>query len=287
MSWLVLSIVFSTLVVLLFKYFERYNVNTFNSIIVNYAVCFTVGIVLSKHPSVSEVIRAPWFSRALVLGILFITVFNAIGWVAQKISVSVSMVAAKMSVVIPVLFAVFYLGEQLQIIKIAGIVCSLVALYFVVGQKQDQTKKTGVVLLYPLLVFAGSGAIDTLMKYIQVTYFHQSTAESVLIVVFGMAFLSGIIWYGFSREKRNKGFTHRDLLGGIILGVPNYFSMYFLFRALNEPSLGATVVFPVNNIGIVLLSTLLAIALFKEHLTHKGIAGIVLAVISIFIIARF
>lgn len=287
MSWLVLSIVFSTLVVLLFKFFERHQVNMFNGIIVNYAVCFGVGISFSTHLSASTMLHSPWFGWALVLGVLFITVFNAIGWVAQKISVSVSMVAAKMSVVIPVLFAVFYLGEQLHSIKIAGIVCSLVALYFVVGQGQEQTKKTGVVLLYPLWVFAGSGAIDTLMKYIQVTYLNQSTPESVLTIVFGMAFLSGLIWYALSDEKRNKGFTPRDLLGGVILGVPNYFSMYFLFRALNEPSLGATVVFPVNNIGIVLLSTLLAFAIFKEHLTNKGIAGIVLAVISIFIIARF
>jgi len=287
LSWLVLSIVFSTLVVLLFKFFERHQVNMFNGIIVNYAVCFGVGISFSTHLSASTMLHSPWFGWALVLGVLFITVFNAIGWVAQKISVSVSMVAAKMSVVIPVLFAVFYLGEQLHSIKIAGIVCSLVALYFVVGQGQEQTKKTGVVLLYPLWVFAGSGAIDTLMKYIQVTYLNQSTPESVLTIVFGMAFLSGLIWYALSDEKRNKGFTPRDLLGGVILGVPNYFSMYFLFRALNEPSLGATVVFPVNNIGIVLLSTLLAFAIFKEHLTNKGIAGIVLAVISIFIIARF
>ncbi len=287
MSWLILSIVFSTLVVLLFKFFERHKVNMFNGIIVNYAVCFLVGIAFSNERSVSTVVHSPWLGWALILGILFITVFNAIGWVAQKISVSVSMVAAKMSVVIPVLFAVFYLGEQLHVIKIAGIVCSLVALYFVAGQGQEQTKKAGVVLLYPLLVFAGSGAIDTLMKYIQVTYLHQSTADSVLTVVFGMAFLSGLLWYGLISEKKKAVFTQRDLMGGVILGVPNYFSMYFLFRALNEPALGATVIFPVNNIGIVLLSTLLAFALFKERLTPKGIAGIVLAVISIIIIARF
>jgi drug/metabolite transporter (DMT)-like permease len=282
-----LSVAFSSFVVLLFKFFSQHKVSTFYAIIVNYAVCFIIGNFFLAGRSILNFVHAPWLYWSLLLGILFITVFNSIAWVAQKISVSASMVAAKMSVVIPVLFAVFYLGELVNLIKIAGILGSLVALYFVMGQKRNQAKKTGVVLLYSVFVFVGSGVIDTLMKYIQITYLHQSSADEVLTIIFGMAFISGLIWYFLVYAKRNLSFTRRDLLGGIILGVLNYFSMYFLFRALNQPELGATVVFPINNIGIVLVSTLLAFAIFKENLNRKGIMGIVLAVISILLITRF
>jgi drug/metabolite transporter (DMT)-like permease len=44
-------------------------------------------------------------------------------------------------------------------------------------------------------------------------------------------------------------------------------------------------VFPINNIGIVLLSTLLAAVLFKEKLTGRALLGLLLAILSIAIIA--
>ena len=70
-------------------------------------------------------------------GLLFITVFNAIGWVTQNVSVATSMVAAKMSVIIPLLFAVWVLGESMNLMKLSGILLSLAALYFVVGRNEE------------------------------------------------------------------------------------------------------------------------------------------------------
>ena len=77
----------------------------------------------------------------------------------------------------------------------------------------------------------------------------------------------------------------KSIVAGFALGIPNYFSIHFLLNALNLPNLESTVVFPVNNTGIVLLSTLLAIILFKEKLTKVNWAGILLAVVSIALIA--
>lgn len=286
MTYLLLSILFSSVVVLIFKFFEKYKVTTFQAIVVNYAVCFLMGTYFSAQPFQGQILsQNNWFPWAAMLGILFITVFNAIGWVAQKVSVSVSMVAAKMSVIIPLLFAVVILGESMNALKLSGILLSLAALYFVVGRNEQVHSKGFSVYLYPLLVFIGSGAIDSIMKYLQVTYLHHVSVDTVLTVVFGMAFIAGLILLLRNVMVYREKILSRNIIGGVLLGLPNYFSMYFLFRTLHQPSLTSTLVFPINNIGIVLLSTLLAAVLFKEKLTGRALLGLLLAILSIAIIA--
>lgn len=286
MTYLLLSILFSSVVVLIFKFFEKYKVATFQAIVVNYALCFLMGAYFSAQPFQAQILpQNEWFQWAAILGILFITVFNAIGWVAQKVSVSVSMVAAKMSVIIPLLFAVVILGESMNALKLSGILLSLAALYFVVGRNEQVHSSGFSVYLYPLLVFIGSGAIDSIMKYLQVTYLHHVSVDTVLTVVFGMAFIAGLILLLRNVVVYREKILLRNLTGGVLLGLPNYFSMYFLFRTLHQPSFTSTLVFPINNIGIVLLSTLLAAVLFKEKLTGRALLGLLLAILSIAIIA--
>ena len=77
----------------------------------------------------------------------------------------------------------------------------------------------------------------------------------------------------------------KNILGGVVLGIPNYFSIYFLVLALRSGVLESSGIFTVNNVAIVMLSTLTGIVLFRERLLRKNWIGIVLAVISIFLVA--
>jgi uncharacterized membrane protein len=79
----------------------------------------------------------------------------------------------------------------------------------------------------------------------------------------------------------------RSILGGIALGVPNFFSIYFLLRALQNEVLNSASVFTINNVAIVMFSTLLGILLFKEVLSTKNWVGITMAVLSILLVAVF
>jgi hypothetical protein len=107
MIFLLLSIVFSTLTVSFFKLFERKGVHTFHAIVVNYLTCGIIGSFFVKNPFYTSAFwTSPWLIYTLILGFLFISIFYLIALTAQKISVSASMVAAKLSVVIPVLIIV-------------------------------------------------------------------------------------------------------------------------------------------------------------------------------------
>ena len=96
--------------------------------------------------------------------------------------------------------------------------------------------------------------------------------------VFFTAFIIGllkVIWDG-------KRIIRKNIIAGIILGIPNYFSIYFILLALKH--LGGIYVFPILNIGVVLLSSIISWLFYKEQMSKTNWIGIVLACLSIIII---
>jgi uncharacterized membrane protein len=79
-------------------------------------------------------------------------------------------------------------------------------------------------------------------------------------------------------------FAWKNLLGGVALGIPNYGSMLFMLWALAD-GLGGSVVFPVNNVGIIVATAIGAVLIFREHLSRINRAGVVLAALSIILMA--
>jgi hypothetical protein len=51
----------------------------------------------------------------------------------------------------------------------------------------------------------------------------------------------------------------RNIIAGICIGIPNFFSIYFLIRMLNSSFLQSSAAIPVLNIGIVVASSITAI----------------------------
>ena len=137
------------------------------------------------------------------------------------------------------------------------------------------------------MVFLGSGIIDTSIKYVQEVHIKENEFPLFSATVFAAAAIVGLIFIGFKMIKAPFKINLRNVLGGIALGIPNYFSIYYLLRALQNPTLNSASVFTINNVAIVMLSTLLGIVLFKEQISIKNWGGIVLAIISIILVAIF
>ena len=101
--------------------------------------------------------------------------------------------------------------------------------------------------------------------------------------IFGCAFLIGLITLIVKRDFK---ITGKTILGGIALGIPNFYSIVFLLKALQPEHIGdSSTVFPINNVAIVMLTTIFGIVFFKEKLILKNWIGIGIAIISIVMIA--
>jgi drug/metabolite transporter (DMT)-like permease len=284
MIYLALSVLISSLLFVIFKLFDLYKVNTLQAIVVNYMVALAFGYFLSEIPiKINQIPDQTWFLGAFSLGFLFILVFNVMAITTQKNGLSVASVAGKMSVVIPVIFGIIVYKESAGPVKILGIVLALVAVYLS-SAKSDNNPVKFKNLLFPLLLFVGSGLIDTGIKYVETTYVSDGDVPLFLATIFGFAFVLGSFFLLIQMVNGRFQFHWKNVVGGIVLGVPNYYSMVFLLKALQTKGMESSTLFTINNVAIVIITTVFALLVFKERLIKKNWMGIALAVISILLV---
>ncbi|MAD97120.1 MAG: hypothetical protein CMB99_07340 [Flavobacteriaceae bacterium] len=284
MIYLILSVCFSTSIFVIFKLFERFEIDNLKAIMVNYLIAFGLGFWFSETKlPVVEAMQKEWFYGALFLGFLFILVFVLMAKTAQINGLSVASVAGKMSVVIPVLFGVLVYQESLSALKILGILLALVSVYLVSVKKESISFKDS--LLLPILLFFGSGVIDTSIKFIEVNYVPVQEVSVFSGSIFGFAGFFAVIYMFTDVKKYFLNFGVKNLLGGILLGVPNYYSIIFLIKALQIEGFESSSLFTLNNVGIVMLSSLVGVVLFKEYFSAKNKIGVAIAILSIIIVA--
>ena len=287
MIFIVLAICTSVFLLCLFKLFDRFGVNTVTAIIVNYAAASITGFIVSPNKaSFFELEEKQWILYCIPLGFLFFSIFYLMSLTIQKISVAAGSVANKMSVVMPVLFSVFFIGEKLDLLKASGIVMALVAVYFATKQGNAQNKAAKKLIWLPVLVFIGSGVIDISLNAAK-TYLLKSEADSEIFTTytFLFAFCFGLLSVPFEKLlKLETKFNMKNILWGFALGIPNYFSIFLIIKSLEAGVLQSAQLFPVLNISNVTLAAITGYVLFKENLSAQNIFGVVLAVLSILLI---
>ena len=283
MIFLLLSILFSTGLFVIFKYFGIYKIDVLKAIFVNYIVAFSMGFFFAERQiPISEIYLQPWFSGALFLGALFVSIFFVMAMTAQKNGVSVTSIAGKMSVVVPVFFGIILYNESVTFLKIVGIIMALIAVYLS-SVKEEKSEKNGTLLL-PILLFIGSGTIDTLLKYIQENYVADEDVSIFSGSLFGIAGAFAFFILVIKTIKKRASFGYKNIIAGIILGVPNYYSIIFLIKALQNKNFESSTLFTINNVAIVVVSTLVGLFFFKEKFSVKNKVGVAMAILGIVLV---
>ncbi|MFM2327524.1 MAG: hypothetical protein RIR31_1726, partial [Bacteroidota bacterium] len=242
-------------------------------------------------PVNKENIAAPWFIWAIVMGLMFVSILNIVGFTTQKLGVAIASVANKLSMVIPFIFSIYLYNENSTGLKIAGIVVALVAVIFTcypAKNNDEQSEKTNqLLLLLPIVLFISSGLLDTLIVYVKNTFFNNpaDNFNVFLIAAFSVAGCIGLMILVLRIATGKQQFSVKAMLAGIIIGIPNYFSIWFLGKVITVYKGNSSAIIPVNNMGIVLFSAVAAWVLFKEKLSLINWVGITLAIVAIALIA--
>ena len=135
-------------------------------------------------------------------------------------------------------------------------------------------KREIILLTYPLLLFLLMGSGDFSLKV-----FHESFPKTYImdfiLLVFIIATLYTLILVLVQRVR-----IRRELIiNGILLGIPNFLSAYFILKVLqNFPG---AIAFPLNNIGIIVLSVVVGRLVWKERLEKQTAAAIVIAAAAV------
>ena len=280
---LLACILASTFISLLFKLFGRYGVRNLPAIVVNYAVCVVMGCLWEgRWLLTADVLEQPWLYLALGLGFFFIGGFNLNATSVQRAGIAVTSVVQRISLLISVAFAVLYLDDPLSWQQGIGIALGVLSVVLVVqvGKPIETIERSRATWLLPLGVFLVAGAIESGLLLAQ-RRFDAGESAAYTVALFAWAgFLGLLIRLLRAPTDGTPRFTRADVLGGIALGIPNFFSIYLIIVAL-EGGLSAATVFPVLNVATIVLGAVAAVVFFRERLSPKQWAGVAVAVVAI------
>jgi drug/metabolite transporter (DMT)-like permease len=282
--YLLLSILFNAVLFIIIKLFAKFNIDALQALVVNYFIAFGVGLFfLDTTFSPTIILSQDWFKGSVLLGFVFISTFYATTITSQRNGLSVASVASKMSVIIPIILGVFLNDETLGSVKILGIIIALIAVYFTSKKETGEIQQASN-LVFPILVFIGAGTIDSSLKYLQTFLVPSNQIGLFSSVTFFCAFSVGILILVFLSLKGKIKFAGRNILGGIALGLPNFFSLYYLVKMLEAKAFESATLFTIHNIAIVLVSTFVGILFFKERISMRNALGIGLALFALFLV---
>lgn len=287
MIYLFLSIISSTVIFLTFKITDRFKTDLVKLITVNYLVAALLGFSFNRYTiSLYNTFTSKWLPFALMIGLSFILMFFLIGYSTRRSGIAVTSIAGKMSMVIPILFSVLYFSEKSTLLKTIGLVLAVISVFL--SSYRPLTKKNNLLLIVlPIAIFIGSGISDSIVKYAQTYFVSNGMTMLFSAVVFLTALIIGMLYLFINPKSVSKTITIAELIGGTILGIANFGSLYFFIHALNNSKLDSSVVFGLNNLGIVLFSILIGSVLFQEKLSKVNFAGIIMAVSAILILMMY
>jgi drug/metabolite transporter (DMT)-like permease len=288
MIYLLGSIVLTSWLTLSFKWVEQLNLDRRQVIVFNYIFCVLTGSLVNGHfPAYAENTGHDWFWWACLMGTVFILLFNIIAFTAQRIGVAVTSVANKLSLVIPFIFSIYLYHEEATWLKILGIVIALlgVVLTCLPSNKQANTKRISLLYFLPVLLFIGSGLLDTMIKYVEHSFLNAGNVNEYLITAFSMAAALGIAILSLQLLAGKQQFAWKAVLIGATIGIPNYFSIWCLMQVLKKYAGNSSAIIPINNMGIVLFSAVMAWLMFRERVSVVNWIGIFLSLTAIALIA--
>ncbi|MEZ4999510.1 MAG: hypothetical protein R2744_00455 [Bacteroidales bacterium] len=269
---------------MIFKIAGRRNIDNYALITINYIVATSLGFSLGGIPRING-FSGGWYIMALIIGILFIAIFLVMAVTTQKSGMAVSTIASKMSVAIPITFSIIMFSEEVSAQKIMAIILALAAVLFTVYRKSNGIRLSWQVIFLPLILFLGTGTIDSLVKYSQEVYVSSGDSIQFSSMLFLVSALSGIVVIAFRPASRKEALSKDVILTGLILGIINFGSLFGLINALESNIFDSSVLFGINNIGIVMLSVIIAVLFFREKLLLINKIGIILSILSILLLS--
>ena len=277
MTYLILCILSTGGIFLVFRYFKYFDVNTPMAIVINYAVAAGMGwSIAGGFEAMKQATSEPWFVTTALMGAGFLYLFNLIALCTRELGVAVASVSTKLSLIIPAtVFILIDPNDNLSVEKLAAFALSIVAIVLSsLGKVEISKNRNRLLLIVPAIIFLGSGAIDLVIGL-------NSDANPLVFtsVPFSVAFAIGLVIRVIPKYRHK--LTAKEILGGMVLGVTNFGSLYYLLGAYENSGLDKSSVIPSLNIGVIIFSTLSAFLLLKEKPSNKTTWGLALGLIRI------
>lgn len=277
---LIIAVLCSVAVSVLLKVARKRHIEIQQAIAFNYIVALSLSWFLLKPDFkgleftdfIAQSENTPIF---LALGILLPSVFIIMSKAVEFAGIVRSDAAQRLSLFLPILAAFLIFHETLSQSKVVGIVLAFVGLFCLLSKPNQQSAVDFRGVLGLIGVWFGYGIIDILFKQVAKS---GGAFPTTLFIAFSLAACIMFIYLLFKRTQWNVA----SVVGGIILGVLNFFNILFYIKAHQSFGSNPTLVFAGMNIGVICLGTITGALIFKEKISKVNWLGIVFSLCAIF-----
>ncbi len=192
-------------------------------------------------------------------------------------SLSLTSLVTSYSLIVPTLYGLVFLKEDVGILFFIGLAVLCVSL-FLMNSKHSESRITPIWILFAFLAFAGNGACSTVVMVQQKAFNGQYRSELMIIALLTVSAV--MICVSRLTEKGDIGSCVKRgavpaILYGIVNGLCNFMAMILAVR------MNASVMYPIISAGGIVLSGIVSAVFYKERLSRGQYAALMLGVVSV------
>ena len=275
MMYIVLAACSSAALTLVLKWFRDPKGTRYGLLLGNYLTCTLIAFIQMPGKVSFYSAATSTCLMSLISGFLYVA-----GLVTMQSSVrlngaALSSAFSKLGITIPLLMSFLIFGETPTWYQASGLLISIAAIVVLNfrggksgGGHEKQSRAALTILMLTLLACGGSEGMAKVFERLGDPredtryFFFLFLTASLLTAALAVA----------EMRKNGKKIQPGELAAGVLAGIPNYFTSYFLLKALN--SLPALLVYPSFSVGTILLVMVMGALLFGERLTRRQWAGL-------------
>jgi len=286
MLYVILSICCSVIILVLLKLAKRYHIDVLQAVAWSYFSLIIITWVVYK-PKISTGILTSTLSNynCLLLAVLMPVMFLIIKSSIQATGIILTVIATRLSLVVPLILTFLWFGKALNNTQLLGIGLSLAAIICAIPWKKGRgSKKSTGAWFYLLAVFVGVGIVDVLTDKLILSAAVPNITS--LFITFVLAFIVSMIFVVIQISRNKTRFSIPHVLIGFVLGVANFGRVFFYLKAMKALTTQPSGFFLAINIGIVTLGVLVALLIFNEKISVVNKIAIVLTLVAILVLSN-
>jgi drug/metabolite transporter (DMT)-like permease len=299
MTYLFIAIFLSSIIPVIFKITEDKNLNRYGVTLFNYTAAVIISFFMSKRQNLfsyltienldkflSELPSVVFNNQAvfskggsavwavvvgLILGVTFCLAFVQYQKSIKNNGISLSNTFLKLSVLVPMIISLVLWKEFPTNFQWIGIILSFSAIIISnVSFKKDTIKDIRLNLIL-LLIYGGFAEFSTKLfqKYALIEF-----KNLLLLSIFTSALITSLLVVVISKKR----FGKKEIAAGILVGIPNLFTSYFMVLAFSKLNTSTAVM--LNSSGTIVLVLLYGKFFFKEKLKKKEKIAVFLTILA-------
>ena len=207
---------------------------------------------------------------ASVLGSFFAIQYGAL---------SITQLVTSYSLMIPTLYGIVFLGDQIKILTVFGFAAVLISVFLISGQG-GSARITPKAAAFLLLAFVGNGMCSTVQKMQQLA-FHGAYKNEFMVFALAICFFINFIPALFTKKARLAE-TKIAFLPGALAGICNG-AVNLLVMVLTA-LMPTAILFPSISAGGIAIGFLVSVFVYKERLTKRQYVGYSLGILSVILL---